>query len=133
EGTGLSILPAGAFPNYLGDSFAKIPVDGLPPRLVGVAQRRRGLPGAPVRAVLEILSEIVFDPARVPPGVRPVAPGGSVHSPLIPPAGPFGPRPTGVTRLGTPAPGLVAPVPPSAEVIESVPARLAGPRAGGDA
>ena len=74
EGAGLAILPCGAVPDFLSDSFEFVPVAGLRPRLVGVAQRRRGLPGAPVRAVLDILSEIIFDPARRPKGVRPVSP-----------------------------------------------------------
>lgn len=74
EGSGLAILPAGAVPSFLKDSFVLLPVEGLPPRLVGVAQRRRGLPGAPVRALVEILTEIVFDTSRTPTGVRPVPP-----------------------------------------------------------
>lgn len=74
EGCGLAILPAGAVPNNLSEALALVPVEGLAPRLVGVAQRRRGLPGAPVRAVVEILTEIVFDPSRTPEGVRPVPP-----------------------------------------------------------
>jgi molybdate transport repressor ModE-like protein len=72
ERCGLGILPAGAVPPFLREDFVLVPVEGLPPRLVGVAQRRRGLPGAPVRALVEILTEIVFDTARTPDGVRPV-------------------------------------------------------------
>jgi DNA-binding transcriptional LysR family regulator len=74
EGTGVSLLPAGAVPNYLADRYRLVAVEGLAPRLVGVAQRRRGFPGAPVRAVLDLLSEIVADPERVPRGVWPVPP-----------------------------------------------------------
>lgn len=87
EHSGLAILPAGAVPNYLKPAFSLVPVEGLPPRLVGVAQRRRGLPGAPVRALVEILTEIVFDTTRTPPGVRPVPPDrgrGAVHTPSPP-------------------------------------------------
>ncbi len=91
ERSAYSILPAGAVPSYLEAEFALLPVEGLPPRLVGMAQRRRGLPGAPVRAVLEILSEIVFDSARVPKGVRPLAPD-SYRAPVVPIAGPFARR-----------------------------------------
>lgn len=89
ERVGYAILPAGAIPSYLLDKFVLVPVAGLPPRLVAVAQRRRGLPGAPVRAVLEILSEIVFDASRTPDGVRPVGPD---HPPIVPIAGPFARR-----------------------------------------
>jgi LysR family hydrogen peroxide-inducible transcriptional activator len=88
---GYSVLPAGAIPAYLQSSFAQLPIVGLPPRLVGVAQRRRGLPGAPVRAVLEILSEIIYDPDRVPAGVRPVG-AAAAHPPIVPIAGPFARR-----------------------------------------
>ncbi len=72
EGSGAAILPAGAVPSYLHDRWRFVAVDGLAPRLIGVAQRRRGLPGAPVRAVLDVLAEIVGDARRVPGGVRPV-------------------------------------------------------------
>ncbi|MDA8034005.1 MAG: hypothetical protein M0T71_07540, partial [Actinomycetota bacterium] len=54
-------------------------------------QRRRGLPGAPVRALVEILTEIVFDPSRTPDGVRPVPPDrgrAPLPSPGAPPAPP---------------------------------------------
>lgn len=74
EGTGVALLPAGAVPHYLSDQYRIVAVEGLAPRLVGVAQRRRGFPGAPVRAVLDCLSEIVADPQRVPRGVRAVPP-----------------------------------------------------------
>lgn len=75
EGAGLSILPAGAVPGYLLDMFRLVPVDGLRPRIVGVAQRRRGLPGAPVRAALEVLAAIASDAKGVPEGVRPLPQG----------------------------------------------------------
>jgi len=72
EGCGYAILPSGALSLRNTESWAHIPVEGLTPRLVGVAQRRRGLPGAPVRAVLDILHEIVLDSSRTPWGIRPV-------------------------------------------------------------
>lgn len=72
EGAGLSILPSGAIPAYLLSQFKLLPISGLRPRIVGVAQRRRGLPGAPVRAVLELLAEIVTDLSAIPQGVRPL-------------------------------------------------------------
>ena len=52
EGHGPAILPATAIPQWLpqGD-WKQVPVDGLPRRTVGFAQRRRGLPGAPARAL----------------------------------------------------------------------------------
>jgi DNA-binding transcriptional LysR family regulator len=74
EGYGPAILPATAVPRYLQDRWAMIRVREIPSRLVGVAQRPRTLPSAPVRAVLDILTEIVFDPRLLPAGLRPVAP-----------------------------------------------------------
>lgn len=74
EGCGYAVLPSSSLFNMASDEWVLVPIDGLAPRTVGVLQRRRGRPGAPVRAVLEILEEIVGDPALVPSGVRPVAP-----------------------------------------------------------
>jgi len=74
EGYGPAILPATAVPQYLQDRWATVRVTEIPRRLVGVAQRSRTLPSAPVRAVLDMLTEIVFEPGRTPPGLTPVAP-----------------------------------------------------------
>lgn len=83
EGCGPAILPASAVPSYLRDGWVLVPVVGLPPRLVGVALRRRGTLAAPARAVLDMVTELIFDPARIPPGIRPVAPEGlPVTTPL---------------------------------------------------
>jgi len=70
EGHGPAIVPATAVSGYPESGrWAQVPVSGLPRRQVGVAQRRRGLPAAPSRAVLEVLREI----ARLPdvPGLHP--------------------------------------------------------------
>jgi DNA-binding transcriptional LysR family regulator len=74
EGYGPAILPATAVPSYLRDRFSLVRVREIPPRLVGVAQRARSLPSAPTRAVLELLTSIVFSPDRTPPGLTPVPP-----------------------------------------------------------
>ncbi len=55
EGYGPAILPATAIPAMLHDRVRAFPVEGLPRRRVGVAQRSRGLPSAPSRALLELL------------------------------------------------------------------------------
>jgi len=73
EGLGPSILPATAVPSYLRDTWRGVPVYGLPPRLVGVAVRRRGLPSAPARATRAVLQELIEDTEQVPAGVHPVA------------------------------------------------------------
>jgi len=72
EGSGFAILPSGALSRRRFQEWALIPVEGLAPRIVGVAQRRRALLSASVRAVLEFLQGIVADETRVPWGVRPV-------------------------------------------------------------
>jgi DNA-binding transcriptional LysR family regulator len=74
EGYGPAILPATAVPRYLQDRWAIVRVREIAPRLVGVAQRPRTLPSAPVRAVLDTLTELVFDSRLLPAGLRSVAP-----------------------------------------------------------
>jgi molybdate transport repressor ModE-like protein len=71
DGYGPAILPATAVPGHLRERFVGIPIDGLPRRRVGVAQRRRGLPSAPVRAVIDVLGLVVADPLAMPDGIHP--------------------------------------------------------------
>jgi hypothetical protein len=71
EGHGPAILPATAVPTWLFDRCHVVAVDGLPPRRVGVAQRRLGLPAAPARALLALCRDVVADAANRPPGVYP--------------------------------------------------------------
>lgn len=72
EGNGPSILPATAVPGFLRQGWRSVPVTGLPQRRIGVAMRRRGMPSAPTRAVLELLHEITASDAGDQPGVHPV-------------------------------------------------------------
>jgi DNA-binding transcriptional LysR family regulator len=71
DGYGPAILPATAVPGHLRERFAVISLDGLPRRRVGVAQRRRGLPSAPARAVVDVLGMVVGDPLSMPEGIHP--------------------------------------------------------------
>ncbi|MBV9659725.1 MAG: LysR family transcriptional regulator [Acidimicrobiales bacterium] len=60
-----AILPATGATDGLG--FPRIRVVGLPPRTVGLVVRRRNLPSAAARAMLDVLEEVVstnLDPAR---------------------------------------------------------------------
>lgn len=70
RGLGPAILPAtGA--SEAGRQFARVSVNGLPRRKVGLVTRRRGRPSAPARAALQVLQDVVrdnLDPAR---GVHP--------------------------------------------------------------
>jgi DNA-binding transcriptional LysR family regulator len=70
EGYGPAILPATAIPSYLRSQFHPLPIEGLPRRRVGVAQRARGLPSAPTRALSELLSAVVAQPEDRPDGVH---------------------------------------------------------------
>jgi DNA-binding transcriptional LysR family regulator len=70
EGYGPSILPATAIPAILADRFRPVPITGLPRRKVGVAQRSRGLPSAPTRALIELLHTTVAQPDGQPQGLH---------------------------------------------------------------
>jgi LysR family hydrogen peroxide-inducible transcriptional activator len=63
-GDGAAILPSTAIPTHLQGDTRPIAVRGLPRREVGVAQRKRGLLGAPARAFLEVLRDIVSADAK---------------------------------------------------------------------
>ena len=70
SGQGAAILPATAVPVHLQFETQPIAVRGLPRRKVGVAQRKRGLPGAPARAFLEVLHDVVAADARPEVGLH---------------------------------------------------------------
>jgi DNA-binding transcriptional LysR family regulator len=70
EGYGPAILPATAIPSFLRDQFHPVSIEGLPRRRVGVAQRSRGLPSAPTRALNELLEAVVAMPEDRPEGVH---------------------------------------------------------------
>jgi LysR family hydrogen peroxide-inducible transcriptional activator len=50
-GFGAAIVPASAAPSWVGGSWTRIPVEGLPRRRVGLATRRRGMPSMAAQAV----------------------------------------------------------------------------------
>ncbi len=70
EGYGPAILPATAIPSFLRAQFHPVAIEGLPRRRVGVAQRSRGLPSAPTRALHELLKTVVSLPEDRPDGVH---------------------------------------------------------------
>jgi DNA-binding transcriptional LysR family regulator len=70
EGRGPAILPATALPGPAqAGVWTKLALPGLPRRRVGIAQRRRGLPAAPARAVLEVVREVARN-ASSPAGMH---------------------------------------------------------------
>jgi DNA-binding transcriptional LysR family regulator len=74
EGHGPAIVPATAIPQWLPQGvWTPVTVQGLPRRRVGLAQRRRGLPAAPARALIEILHDVIGEATKTQPGVHPPA------------------------------------------------------------
>lgn len=74
EGYGPAILPASAVPAHLRPSFRSLPIDGMPPRTVGLAERSRGLPAAPTRAVIDTIRRLARVADPLPSGLRPIEP-----------------------------------------------------------
>jgi LysR family hydrogen peroxide-inducible transcriptional activator len=72
DGYGPAILPATALSRHLKDRFAALPVAGLPPRRVGLAIRRHGFPATSVRAIRELLFQLVAEGDALPQGVHPL-------------------------------------------------------------
>ena len=74
EGFGPAIVPASAVPAWLDGPWRRVTVRGLPPRHVGLARRRRGLPSAPARAMREVLRDVVTTQSGDQPGIHPAVP-----------------------------------------------------------
>lgn len=73
QGFGAAIVPATAAPQWLAGAWVRVAVDGLPPRSVGLARRRRGLLSAPARALHETIVEVTLDEQTRIEGIHPVA------------------------------------------------------------
>jgi DNA-binding transcriptional LysR family regulator len=69
EGFGAAVLPATAVPGWLRGAWRRIPVDGLAPRQVGLAHRRRARLSAPARAVRDAVTSVVATADL--PGIHP--------------------------------------------------------------
>jgi len=70
EGYGPAVLPFTAVASWRDGDWTLAGVDGLTPRSVGLARRRRGLLSAPARAVREVLREVIAAEAEHQPGVE---------------------------------------------------------------
>jgi LysR family hydrogen peroxide-inducible transcriptional activator len=70
EGYGAAILPATALPPGFHGPWTRAVVDGMAPRSVGLARRRRGLLSAPARALRDVLLEVVAEVVPDLPQVR---------------------------------------------------------------
>lgn len=58
DGNGLALLPISAVPAHLKDRIRLITVEGIAPRVVGLAWRLRSIPSASTKAVISLLEEI---------------------------------------------------------------------------
>lgn len=72
QGFGAAITPATAAPPVLEGQWHRVAIEGLSRRAVGLAQRRRGLPSAPSRALRQLIEQVVADEAHHLDGVHPV-------------------------------------------------------------
>lgn len=70
EGYGVAIVPATAIPRWLRGDFKRMTVPELPRRVVGWVHRRRPTPGAPTRAVLVAMREVIAMQGERQPGVH---------------------------------------------------------------
>ena len=77
QGFGPALLPASAAPSWLEGEWVRVRVDGLSPRIVGLATRRRSPPSAPMRTLSELIRRIVdtdgLDQGLVTPAAGPPA------------------------------------------------------------
>lgn len=74
EGYGPAVLPSSAVPGHVRGNFRSLPIIDMPPRVVGLAERSRGLPSAPARAVVEAVRRLTRTIPVLPPGLRPIEP-----------------------------------------------------------
>lgn len=70
EGFGPAVLPATAVPEGFDRPWRRVPVEGLRRRQVAIARRRRGLPSAPARALVAMVTDVVVAQAAGQPGVH---------------------------------------------------------------
>jgi LysR family hydrogen peroxide-inducible transcriptional activator len=70
DGYGAAIVPATAIPRWLKGDFKRIAVPELPRRVVGWVQRRRPTPGAPTRATLALLRDVIAVQGTKQPGLH---------------------------------------------------------------
>jgi LysR family hydrogen peroxide-inducible transcriptional activator len=73
EGFGAAVLPSAAIPRWLtgSEAFRRFSITDAGTRQVSVARRRRGLPSAPVRALHEVIVDVMREQASVKLGIHP--------------------------------------------------------------
>ena len=70
DGVGVAIVPSTSVKPGTTGPWKAVPVLGMPPRHVGVVQRRRGMLPAPARALLGVLTDVLRSHAEDQPGVK---------------------------------------------------------------
>lgn len=75
QGFAPALVPASAAPSSLTGEWKRVAVDGLSPRIVGLATRRRGSPSAPARAMAELIRRIVATDGPGQASITPAVPG----------------------------------------------------------
>ena len=71
QGYAPAVLPATAALSWQkGGGWRAVALEDMPPREVGLVFRRRGLPSAPTRAVVDVLREVVRREGGSQPGIR---------------------------------------------------------------
>jgi LysR family hydrogen peroxide-inducible transcriptional activator len=71
QGFAPAILPATAVLSWVDNgAWTTLPLPELPPRQVGLVVRRRGLPSAPTRAVIDVLRDVVAREGHRQPGIH---------------------------------------------------------------
>ena len=61
QGFAPAVVPASAAPTWLEGEWKRVTIDGLSPRLVGLAQNRRRTPSAPTRATIDVIRQVVAE------------------------------------------------------------------------
>ena len=73
QGFGPALVPASAAPSWLTGDWTRVAVDGLSPRIVGLATQRRAAPSAPTRTLADLIRRIVVVDGPDQGGVVPAA------------------------------------------------------------
>jgi LysR family hydrogen peroxide-inducible transcriptional activator len=72
QGLGAAVLPASATAGWPDNGCARVALDDLDRRSVGLARRRRGLASAPSRALHEVLRDVIAVTGARQAGIHPV-------------------------------------------------------------
>lgn len=75
QGFGPALVPASAAPSWLEGDWKRVAVEGLSPRIVGLAFRRRSAPSAPTRTMADVIRRAVQVEGPVQGLITPAVPG----------------------------------------------------------